>query len=226
MKIYVVSCNETRWKNLTNASSVLNLDFVNVQSPLSTDEEVQRRGKRLFETGKGYPTGVAATIGHIRAMKQFVESQEPLAMIVEDDVRFHKDFNNQIKSIEKYMLETDTDIFSLGFVNLPHQSNIKFLNGMPFREHVGISDPWGAQCYVITRKYAMFFSNLFSVDDIASVYPRDFVTDFVIFDTFLGCKRSTLIFPIVIESPDEQTLAGSTNKPNLFEHVNRGEYYI
>jgi len=31
----------------------------------------------------------------------------------------------------------------------------------------------------------------------------------------LGCKRDALMLPIAIESPDEQTIAGSTNKPDI-----------
>jgi hypothetical protein len=32
--------------------------------------------------------------------------------------------------------------------------------------------------------------------------------------------------PIVVEDPDEQTLAGNTNKPPLFGRLNRSEYWF
>jgi hypothetical protein len=67
---------------------------------------------------------------------------------------------------------------------------------------------------------------IFSVDDVAIPYDNHFVTDWVMFDPVLGCRRHTLLDPIAVEGPDEQTIAGSTNKPNLWEFLDKSRFYL
>lgn len=232
MKIYVVSCNADRVTRLKTSSMPLNLDFEVVDSPWYTDEEVQRRGKECFENTKSYPTGFAATLGHLRSMKRFLDTPDELCMIIEDDVRFHKQFNDIIPYVETYMRQTKCDMFSIGFVNIPSTSygnRVIRLVDRDVIEGVHISNPWGCQCYMISRPYATKLVNLFSNDNIFEVYKERFVTDSVLFDSNgLGCKRSTFITPIVAEHPDEITLAGNTNKPILFNEkiLYKDQFYL
>jgi len=223
-KIYIVSCNEKRVERLRKAALPLQLNFEVVQSPWYTEEEVQRRGKELFEHKTGYPTGVAATLGHLRAMKRFLETNEAFCMIVEDDVRFHKDFNEHIQHIESYMNKKDCNMFSIGFVNIPVSNHIKKLHTLDIIENVSISNPWGCQCYMISRSYAQTLVSLFSNDNIYEVYTKTFVTDSVFFDTDLGCKRSTLVNPIVVEDLEEPTLAGNNNKPDILRVLGKHNF--
>jgi len=227
MKIYAVTCNEDRMIRLRTAAEPLNLEIIAIKSPFHTDEEVQRRGKTCFERGTSYPTGMAATLGHIRAMQAFVDSGDDFAIIIEDDVRFHKKFNEYLKILIHHMETHPVDIFSLGFCSYPvSQGLTEFLEDIEIMENTHISNPWGAQCYIIKRSYAEYFTNLFSVDDVSIPYQNHFVTDWVMFDPILGCKRSTLMIPIVLESPDEQTIAGSYNKPDMFQIVNKDDFYL
>ena len=210
----------------------LNLDFEVINSPWYTDEEVQRRGKECIEHNMSYPTGFAATLGHLRAMKRFIETNDELCMIIEDDVRFHKDFNNIIPYVETYMRQTKYDMFSVGFVNIPstlYGNRVIRLVDRDVIEKVHISNPWGCQCYMVSRSYATKLVNLFSHDNIYEVYKERFVTDSVLFDSNkLECKRSTFVIPIVAEHPDEITLAGNTNKPVLFNEqiLYKSQFYL
>lgn len=224
MRIYTVSCNEGRAERLKAAATPLSLDIVIVPSPKADDPEVLYRGRTSLETKMGYPTGIAATIGHIRAMKQFVDDGFEWGIIIEDDVRFHKDFNNVVSILETSV--TDADIVSLGYVNFP-QGTPEFIADIPVIKHVGLSNPWGAQCYMITRTYAQHLVDLFySVDDLYTPYNGHFVTDWVLFDPVLGCKRHVLVEPIAVEDPTEATIAGSNNKPGLFTVLNRDSFYL
>jgi GR25 family glycosyltransferase involved in LPS biosynthesis len=211
----------------------LNIDFEVIESPIALDEEVQRRGKTLFETNNGYPTGVAATIGHIRAMSKFLETNQPFCVIIEDDVRFHKQYNEKMKILEKFMLENEYDILSIGFCSY----TVRDENQWPLWhldeettliKNVPIANPWGAQAYIITREYAQKFVNhVNSVDDFSTIYNWKFVTDIVIFDGVWGCRRCTLEVPIVVESPDEQSIAGNNNKPVLLDVVVKSsDFYL
>ena len=91
-------------------------------------------------------------------------------------------------------------------------------------KNVGLSNPWGAQCYMITRNYAKHLVETFAGENLWTPYEGHFVTDWVLFDPVLGCRRHTLIAPICIEDPTEQTIAGSTNKPDILIRLRRESY--
>jgi len=223
MKVFVVNCDEGRKERLTKASAPLNLELVFVQAPLATDEEVQRRGKRCFERKTAYPTGLAATLGHMRCMQKFLETNDEFCIIIEDDVRFDKRFNEKLEEVVNHI--GDADIITLGSCSdTVLIGEIEDLNyGMKLVKNVGIANPWGAQGYVISRKYALFFTILFEEDDLSIPYDYHFVTDCVIFDE-RHCKRHSLAIPLIIEDPDEQTIAGSTNKWNMLSLVKREDF--
>ncbi len=220
MKVYAVNCDKGRGERLLTAAAPLNLDIVLVPSPLKDDPEVVRRGKTCIERNTAYPTGIAATIGHLRAMKRIADSSDRWGIIIEDDVRFRKDFSEIVSRLESLC---DVDVVSLGFVNFP-RGTVQVYNGVPLISFVGLSNPWGAQCYMITREYAAHLARTFEPDDLAEPYAGNFVTDWVLFDSVLGCRRHTLIDPIAVESPDEQTIAGSNNKPNLWEQLDASQF--
>jgi glycosyltransferase involved in cell wall biosynthesis len=231
IKIYIVSCKIDRAHRLIKKAEVLNLNFEIIDSPFHTDEEVQLRGKECFENKTAYPGGFAATLGHLRAMKRFLETDDNHCMIVEDDVRFHKNFNDIMPYIKDYMERTDVNVFSLGFVNIPNinkKSSTLTLANRLVLENVPISNPWGCQCYMISRSHAKKLVEYFSVYNIYEVYKKFFVTDTVFYDNELGCKRSTLAIPIVAEDLSEETLAGNNNKPKLFDTgiLDKNDFYF
>ena len=226
MKIYIVSCSPPRVERLLKAAAPLGLDFEVVESPFGTDEEVQRRGRTCLKQSDNYATGIAATIGHIRAMERIAKRSDPYGIIVEDDVRFHREFNRYLEIAEKYMSLSKVDILSIGFVNFPRIYNGVHVADLLIQENVELGNPWGAQGYIITKEYASYFSKLFSADDLALPYSGKFVTDCVIFDPILNCKRSTVSHPFIVECPEEQTIAGNTNKPDLFRTIRREWFHM
>jgi GR25 family glycosyltransferase involved in LPS biosynthesis len=227
MRIYAVNCDKGRAERLYAAAAPLNLDIVMVPSPLASSEEVVRRGKTCFERGTSYPTGCAATLGHLRALEQFVAEGDYLGIIIEDDVRFHRDFVRIVTAMTGHMLSGKTDVLSLGYVNIPIGERTWVGTELVIR-NVGVSNPWGAQCYMVTRIYADFLVKMFKEDDLSLPYTNHFVTDWVLFDPVNGCRRDTMILPIAIESPDEQTIAGSTNKPDIITQceLNPNDFYL
>jgi GR25 family glycosyltransferase involved in LPS biosynthesis len=225
MRIYAVNCDPGRGERLKAAAAPLNLDIVLVQSPLKDDPEVVRRGATCFARDTSYPTGFAATLGHIRCMQALVNSGEPLGIIIEDDVRFHKNFNDIVESLANYMKEGNTDILSMGYINIP-QGEHYHTNGHILIRNVGVSNPWGAQCYMITREYARRFLDIFQEDDVSVPYAYKFVTDCVMFDPVLGCRRHTLTYPIAVESPEEQSLAGNYNKYPMLNDMDPSQFYL
>ena len=222
MRVYAVSCNPGRADRLREAAKPLELDIVIVDSPKADDPEVVYRGRTSLEKGMGYPTGIAATIGHIRAMKRLVDDGFAWGVIIEDDVRFHNGFARITEVLETTV--TDADIVSLGYVNFPG-GTAEYIHDIALIKNVHLSNPWGAQCYMITRQYAQHLVDLFyDVDDLFTPYEGHFVTDWVLFDPILGCRRHTLVNPIAVEDPNEPTIAGNNNKPNLFERLRRESF--
>ena len=227
MKVYAVSCNPGRFERLARAAEPLKLDLVCVDSPLATDPEVIRRGKTCFDRQTSYPTGFAATLGHMRAMKKLVDSGDKYAIIIEDDVRFHKDFDTLLLKCEDYMNNHDFDILTIGFCSLTDGTPNANIDGIPIIENVYLSNPWGCQCYMITREYAEHFLNVFKDDDVSGAYSNHFVTDWVIYDPVMGCKRATFTIPYCVESPDEQSIAGcNSSKENMFRLIKKEDFYL
>jgi GR25 family glycosyltransferase involved in LPS biosynthesis len=226
MRIYAVNCDPGRGERLKAAAAPLNLDIVLVQAPLKDDAEVVRRGATCFARDTSYPTGCAATLGHIRCMQALVDSGDPLGIIIEDDVRFHKGFNEVVDAVTPHMLEGNADILSLGYINIP-QGEYYVTGGHYMIRNVGVSNPWGAQCYMITREWAAKFCKIFEVDDVSIPYQSHFVTDWVMFDPILGVRRDALMLPIAVEGPSEQSIAGfNQGKPDLFQYVSRDIFYL
>lgn len=219
MRIYVVNCDKGRADRLWNSARPLDLELVFIPSPLANDPEVLRRGKNSLEHSESYATGIAATIGHIRAMKSFLKSNDPLAMIVEDDVRFHSAFHHVNRIVERYMLlHPEVGIMSVGFCSPVIGASEDIEPGIPMVRNVDVGNPYGAQAYIISRAFAQNFTNVFSADDIYSVWKGNFVTDQVIFHPMFGVRHS-LVLPYVAESPDEQTIAGNNNKHDMMQWV-------
>ena len=223
MKIYVVSCDTGRFERMKQTTSIP-LEFV--KSYISSDEIVSRRGQKCIDRKTGEARLIAMTLGHMKAMQCLVDSNEEIGIIAEDDVRFHKKFQELLPDCQSYLKESNNDILCLGFVNFPRGNFIKYKN-LKIIERVGLGNPWGTQCYMITRDFAMRFLDIFKEEDLSLPYANHFSPDWVIFDPILGTKRSTLAIPIAIESPDEQSISViGTNKPNLFAILNKSDYHL
>jgi GR25 family glycosyltransferase involved in LPS biosynthesis len=226
MKIYVVSCDSGRFDRMSKSIQNTNISLEFVKSYVTTDEIVSIRGQTCLDRKMSEPRLIAMTLGHMKAMQCIIDSNEEIGIIAEDDVRFHKDFEILINQYKDYMLNSETDVLSLGFVNFPRGNPILF-NNIKILENVQLGNPWGTQCFMITRNFAMRFLNIFKEDDLSIPYSNCFSPDWVIFDPILGTKRSTLMSPIAVESPDEQSIGViGSNKPNLFIILNKNDFML
>lgn len=224
MKVYVVNCDTGRFDRMKNASKFNSIELEYVKSYISTDEIVTRRGSRAIERKMTEPRLVAMTLGHMKAIEEFLKSNEDIGIIAEDDVRFHNEFEQYADICSSYIRGSNVDVLSVGFVNFPFGKKISY-SGISIIENVGLGNPWGAQCYMITREYASRFLEIFKEEDISLPYSNYFSPDWVIFDPVLGTRRSTLCLPIAIESPDEQSIGiTGSNKPNLLNILDRNNF--
>lgn len=113
MQIYMVSCNRGRADRVLECASPLNIDFRVISGIVPSDDDFKTFDPRFLETHRA--TDIACTLSHVRTMKAFLESQDDIGVIVEDDVRFHKDFNAKIPILEALVRGGGMDILSFGF---------------------------------------------------------------------------------------------------------------
>jgi GR25 family glycosyltransferase involved in LPS biosynthesis len=229
MKLYVVSCDKGREERLLKKAVPLHLDIEIVESFHANDPLIEKYAKRVLDKNHAYPsypTGVAATMGHMKAMKRFLETNQSFCMIGEDDIRFDKYFNEKLAVIMKFI--GDSDIVTLGgcsdTVPVGDVIDMDFME-MKMVKNAELGNPWGAQLYIISQKYANYFLNRFfhipSLD-----YDYKFVTDCVIFDPRY-CIRFSLLPSIAIEDPEEQTIAGNINKMSIAQlGVKKENFYF
>jgi GR25 family glycosyltransferase involved in LPS biosynthesis len=229
MKFYIVTCSDERLERFKRSSTPLNINFEIVKSFIASDEIVRRRANMCVKQQKSEFRLAAGCLGHMKAMKQILESGEEYGVVIEDDVIFHKQFKAIIDICERYMRENShVDIVTIGFVNFPF-GTIEVCEGIPFVKNVQRGNPWGTQCYMIRKSYAKRFLDIFEKDDdISKCYNDVFSPDWVIFDVALGCNRSSLCYPYAVESPNEQSFGHNapSNKPNLFAHINIRDFYV
>lgn len=203
---------------------VKDLELVRVHSPYFSDPEVCRRGK-AFIPHNLCEKAFACTIGHFNAIVEFLKSGETFGIIAEDDVIFHKFFKGYIACVIDYMNNRNIDVVSVGFVNIPQGARETF-SGITYIENVGIGNPFGTQCYILTRTYAQKFIDMFGTDEKLNMYKGwSVVSDGIIFDPQF-CKRSTLLTPIAVEDRQEKSIIGHTNKFDFFSVLNRRDFFI
>ncbi len=222
MKIFVVSCDSTRFLRTKNCSMDPRLDLIYAQSLHLSDHEVYVRGDHT-EKSMQYEFGVTACfIGHMNAMKTFLKSSgQEYGIIAEDDVRFHKNFYSD--TLKLLPLMSEYDIISLGFVNQPFGTIEKY-NGINIIKDVKVGNPWGTQCYIISRDLAKSFLERFDkevISESSCCYNGTFSSDYVIFD--IG-RRVTLAVPIVIEEPDEISIIGNSKRSTI-KSVELNDFY-
>ena len=101
--------------------------------------------------------------GHLAALNKFVkETNDSHAIICEDDVYIHKNYKTIISD-----LNTTFDIVLLGYLihRSPHEfgtiyyvkNNVSYYNYPEFF--------WGAQCYMISREYALKLLSKINTND-------------------------------------------------------------
>lgn len=96
---------------------------------------------------------VACYASHLLAIKEFIKSGKNEAVICEDDILFCDDFMDKLNQL-KSNLAQDYNLLTLTYmITDPIRTELK--DGMFRMPDLDNNPVWGAQAYLITRKYAL-----------------------------------------------------------------------
>lgn len=137
--------------------------------------------------------------GHLDMINDFYHNTtKDYCICFEDDIRIRKDFKEIIPSIIEEFNQLNLDLLLLGYLTTFHVNEnyhgfslLSEKNGFKFHSYP--NDIWGAQMYMISRKYAKQLLDTYYYD-YQEIQDKPFVSDFTI--TKDASKRA-LISPIV-----------------------------
>ena len=108
-KTYVINLNDStsRLSAISQKLAQNGIEFTRVEAvdgrkATSTDFLEYSHRKSIDRHGRGLTGGeVACYLSHIRALKAFVETEAPQALILEDDASFVPNFGDQIRELSQ-----------------------------------------------------------------------------------------------------------------------------
>lgn len=107
---------------------------------------------------------------HLDSVRDFYNNNESdICIICEDDITISKDFNEKLQDIIQKFYELNLDVLMLGYL-IPfkiHNYNPYFKQIDHFNNYTYYTYPndlWGTQMYMISRKYANFLLDTFTIE--------------------------------------------------------------
>jgi hypothetical protein len=96
--------------------------------------------------------------GHMSALQEFVNDGQELGVIIEDDVQIRRDLPREMPCIISNFRKMDLDVLLMGYLIHHPPSSASWIwpnNGVQFTYHEYPNYLYGAQMYMINRRYAI-----------------------------------------------------------------------
>lgn len=119
------------------------------------------------------------TIAHFRMIQRFLqESTKKFCIFMEDDVFISKDLSKRINELTEKMVALDLDILSIGYLITCSPRNCHWLPQIDtmgqYTIHNYHDELWGTQGYILTRAYAMYLVEKYTLNyvELGKQYPN------------------------------------------------------
>ena len=181
MKIYIISYkNEERLNRMRKR-----FEQVGMGEDVIITKEVHLNDDRLMglSTREKYKKidlrTWAIMLQHMDAIREFYEGKDDYCIICEDDIHISKDFSKELGVIVKEFDEMKLDVLILGYLfpykisHNPHFPKI-LTNELGYTYHSYPDDRWGTKMNMVSRSYAKFLLDRFTVEyayEIIDTYP-------------------------------------------------------
>jgi GR25 family glycosyltransferase involved in LPS biosynthesis len=155
--IYIINCqNEERKGRMEYRMKSVDLPYEFVQAI-----DLSHPSNKIIP---GIPT--ACMMSHLKAIETFLNSKAEYAIICEDDVYIRRDFKSMINLILQDFQKLELDILLLGYlINFDLSQYFENIYTNSSRRYYRYSDDlWGTQMYLISRKYAQYVVDNFTLE--------------------------------------------------------------
>ena len=160
LPIYIINChNEERKKRMTQRFNKLNIKpTFNCFTDISGIE--QKYNITLTTPDK-------VMLSHMDCIQKFYDSGKSLGIICEDDIYIHKNFNEEIEKVITFINQDNYDILLLGYLlnyKPPYHYHNLITTFNNYKVYDFNKELWGAQMYMLTRKYAKYLLDHFPIE--------------------------------------------------------------
>ena len=122
-------------------------------------------------------------LSHLNNIKHFYyETDASHAVICEDDVYIHKDFANLLPTVIKNFQTLNLDVLLLSYLLPfhPEHSGHLIRELYDFKYYSYGHDQWGAHMYLISRAYAIYVIEKFTIDWATANRDKPFSPDWIL----------------------------------------------
>jgi GR25 family glycosyltransferase involved in LPS biosynthesis len=181
MKIYIVSYkNEERLNRMRKRFEQVGMgeDVVITKEVHVNDERLTTLSSRE-KYNKIHLRTWTIMLQHMDAIRSFYEGEDSHCIVCEDDIHISKDFSKELEEVVKDFGDMKLDVLMLGYLFPYKISNSSHFLQILTSEyghtyHHYPDDIWGTQMYMISRSYAKFLLDKFTVDyayETIDTYP-------------------------------------------------------
>ena len=157
--IYILNCDEQRKKRMTQRFNKFNIKPIfNCFTDISGIE--QKYNITLTRHNK-------VMLSHMDCIQKFYDSGRSLGIICEDDIYIHKNFNEEIEKVITFINQDNYDILLLGYLlnyKPPYHYHNLITTFNNYKVYDFNKELWGAQMYMLTRKYAKYLLDHFPIE--------------------------------------------------------------
>ncbi len=141
---------------LTDGTGVVRADVVFVDGVKPTSGLAEYYAGMVVTPSEYDLKNAGCSAAHLKAIRTFLNSDDPAAFICEDDIMFHNDFWATYDDIQ-HNVPVGTPLITYSYMLAMHEGSV--WNGTePTRHNLRTINwqTWGGQLYYITRSYAMY----------------------------------------------------------------------
>lgn len=190
LPIYVINFNDDiRKERMIQRFNTMNIELkftppvyqIDPRIPLYADPKVEKRTWAIM-------------LQHLDSIKDFYDNTNSSHCIVcEDDIMISKNFKNDLPNILQNFEHLKLDILLLGYL-LPFKLNENpYFKSKSYQYYNYPEDLWGSQMYLISRAYAKFLLDKYTIEFALNNLDKPYSPDWVI--TKNGNKA--MLYPMI-----------------------------
>lgn len=158
-EVYIISHNEKRKISMVNRMEHFGISHTLLPGVGPTDE-------RYVSLDEKHKSSALIMLAHLDAIKYFLDnSDKNYAIICEDDLKIKKSFSEDINDIHTDFVRMGLDIMLLGYLSMCNPRgtpNFEYVNKYTY--HEVFHELWGTQMYLLSRKYATWIINTYTIE--------------------------------------------------------------
>ena len=203
--IYCLSYN-----NPTRRDAIVQkFDKLQLSDHLTIYQGVGPSDERMTNAGKN-ARAWSIMYGHMDMIRQFYESNHTYGIMCEDDILIRSDFHDHLGNLTTDFDMMKLDVLLLGYLinkSLVHRDTNQQSIDNSFSYHDYTGNLWGAQMYMVSRTYAKYLLDTYTMEYAHDTLINPNATPFSSDWTITKAGKKALVYPMfAVENNDDVSL--------------------